>query len=130
VLLVDDNPVNLLVAASMLDHCGVEVVQAENGRQALELLRQEPFELVLMDCLMPELDGFEATAAIRARARPDAPPPPIVALTAEILPSDAGRYRAAGIDDQVIKPVTEEALVATLLKWGNRCHLPDPQVQA
>ncbi len=55
---------------------------------------------------------------------------PIVALTAEILPSDAGRYRAAGIDDQVIKPVTEEALVATLLKWGNRCHLPDPQVQA
>ncbi|MEO3714348.1 response regulator [Roseateles flavus] len=117
VLLVDDNPVNLLVAASMLDHCGVEVVQAENGRQALELLRQGPFELVLMDCLMPELDGFEATAAWRAEERRmGRPRTPIVALTASTSPQDRAQCEAAGMDDHLQKPFDMQHLLELVVR--------------
>ncbi len=117
VLLVDDNPVNLLVAASMLDHCGVEVVQAENGRQALELLRQGPFELVLMDCLMPELDGFEATAAWRAEERRmGRPRTPIVALTASTSPQDRAQCEAAGMDGHLQKPFDMQHLLELVVR--------------
>ncbi len=117
VLLVDDNPVNLLVAASMLDHCGVEVVQAENGRQALELLRQGPFELVLMDCLMPELDGFEATAAWRAEERRmGRRRTPIVALTASTSPQDRAQCEAAGMDGHLQKPFDMQHLLELVVR--------------
>ena len=123
VLLVDDNPVNLLVAASMLDHCGVEVVQAENGRQALELLRQEPFELVLMDCLMPELDGFEATTAWRAEERRmGRPRTPIVALTASTSPQDRAQCEAAGMDGHLQKPFDMQHLLELVVRHVGRAE--------
>ena len=128
VLLADDNLINRQLARLFLQQLGAQVDEAANGLEAVQRCAGHDYDVVLMDIQMPELDGLSATRRIRA-AGPNRDTP-IVALTAEILPSDAGRYRAAGIDDQVIKPVTEEALVATLLKWGNRCHLPDPQVQA
>ncbi|MBB2486872.1 response regulator [Mitsuaria sp. WAJ17] len=127
VLLVDDSPVNLLVAASMLDHCGVDVVQAENGRQALELLRQGPFELVLMDCLMPELDGYEATAAWRAEeGRLGRTRTPIVALTASTAPQDLERCIAAGMDGYLQKPFDMQQLLELVVRHAGRADQTDP----
>ncbi|MDL5034190.1 ATP-binding protein [Pelomonas sp. APW6] len=117
VLLVDDSPVNLLVAASMLAHCGVEVVQAESGRQALELLRREAFELVLMDCLMPELSGYETTARWREdERRLGRPRVPIVALTASSAPQDRERCEDAGMDGYLLKPFCMEQLMELLMR--------------
>lgn len=119
VLLVDDSPVNLLVAASMLDRCGVEVVQAQNGQEALDHLRAGHFELVLMDCLMPVLDGFEATAAWRAEEqRQGLPRTPIVALTASTAPRDRLQCEAAGMDGYLLKPFDMQQLLELVVRYA------------
>ncbi len=119
VLLVDDSPVNLLVAASMLAHCGVEVDQAENGRQALELMRQGAYDLVLMDCLMPELNGFEATAAWRAEEqRQGRARTPIVALTASTSQLDREQCEAAGMDGYLLKPFDMQQLLELVVAYA------------
>ncbi len=120
VLLVDDSPVNLLVAATMLQRCGLQVTTAEHGLQALELLRAQRFELVLMDCQMPELDGFEATAAWRQEeARRLLPRTPVVALTASAVNDDRQRCTAAGMDDYLVKPFEIDDLLSIVMR-----HLP------
>ncbi len=96
VLLVDDSAVNLLVATTMLERCGLRVTPAENGRQALEQLRAQRFDLVLMDCQMPELDGYAATVAWRQEeARRLLPRTPLVALTASAVDDDRARCLAS-----------------------------------
>jgi PAS domain S-box-containing protein len=118
VLVAEDNPINRLVAAGMLQNLGYEVQTVEDGRQAVEAVGQEPYDLVLMDVHMPEVDGFAATAAIRRReAEQGGGHLPIVALTADAQPQDAEKSLLAGMDDHLSKPMTRERLVAILKRW-------------
>ncbi|MBI5549225.1 MAG: F0F1 ATP synthase subunit delta, partial [Deltaproteobacteria bacterium] len=123
VLLVEDNPVNQMIASKMLQKLGVTVSVAGDGREAIDITAREQFDLVLMDCQMPEVDGFEATAAIRAREAQQgvaAGRIPIVALTASALPGDREKTLAAGMDDHVSKPVTSTALRNAIERWVRR----------
>ena len=127
VLLVEDNPVNRLVAMSMLAPLGLEITEAEDGEQALERLREGIFDLVLMDCQMPVLDGFATTARIRAGdAGADRVRVPIVAFTANALDGDAQRCIAAGMDGYLSKPFTREQLAGTVGHWLSRGAEPQP----
>jgi two-component system, sensor histidine kinase len=120
VLLVDDSPVNLLVATTMLERCGLRVVPAEHGREALEHLRAQHFDLVLMDCHMPELDGYATTVAWRQEeARRLLPRTPVVALTASTVEDDRARCLASGMDDRLVKPFEMDELLAVVAQ-----HLP------
>ncbi|WP_411959349.1 response regulator [Pseudomonas sp. s4] len=110
ILLVEDNPVNQLVAKGMLVKLGCQVQLATQGAEALELLEQDEFDLVLMDCNMPVMDGYEASRRIRQSGRwPDLP---IVALTANAMPEERERCRAAGMNDYLAKPFRREELLA------------------
>ena len=115
VLLVDDSAVNVLVAASMLEHCGLLVDQAENGVEALERLETQAYDLVLMDCQMPRMDGFEATRRWRSHERTHfLSHVPIVALTASAVNGDRERCIQAGMDDYLVKPFEMDDLVAVV----------------
>ncbi|UCJ15871.1 response regulator [Pseudomonas sp. MM211] len=115
VLLVEDNPVNQLVAKGMLSKQGLEVTLANNGEQALERLQEEPVDLVLMDCNMPVMDGYEASR--RIRANPAWQHLPIIALTANALSEERERCLAAGMSDYLAKPFRREELLALLDQW-------------
>lgn len=112
ILLVEDNPVNQLVAKGMLAKLGCQVQLATQGAEALELLAREEFDLVLMDCNMPVMDGYEASRRIRQSGR--WPELPIVALTANAMPEERERCRAAGMNDYLAKPFRREELLAWL----------------
>ncbi len=114
VLLAEDNAVNRKVAVRLLEKRGHTVVAVEDGRQALQALDRERFDVVLMDVQMPEMDGFEAAAAIRARERAEGGHVPIVALTAHAMKGDRERCLDAGMDAYLAKPVSSEELFATL----------------
>jgi two-component system, sensor histidine kinase and response regulator len=116
VLLVEDNLVNQRVATLMLERLGLRADMAVNGRQAVEMFRQAPYGLVLMDCQMPEMDGYEAARAIRLMEG-DRRGAVIIAMTAEALDGDRERCCAAGMDDYIAKPVKLDTLSATLRKW-------------
>ena len=115
VLLVEDNPVNQLVAKGMLVKLGCEVVVAAHGIEALDQLEQQDFDLVLMDCNMPVMDGYEASRQIRRSGR--WLNLPIVALTANAMPEERERCRAAGMSDYLSKPFRREELAALLDQW-------------
>ncbi|MFZ0255028.1 MAG: response regulator, partial [Gammaproteobacteria bacterium] len=118
VLLAEDNPVNRKVAVRALQNLGLAVEVAENGQAAIEATASSAFDLVLMDCQMPQLDGFEATAAIRAREKAEGTPRiPIIAMTALAMRGDRERCLAAGMDDYLSKPFKRDALVALLDHW-------------
>jgi CheY-like chemotaxis protein/HPt (histidine-containing phosphotransfer) domain-containing protein len=126
VLLVEDNLINQSVACLMLARLGLRVTVAENGRDAVEQVRQHPgFDLVLMDCQMPVMDGFEATAIIRRLVAGIATPLPIVALTANTMQGDADRCRDAGMDDFLAKPYSFAQLHQMLARW--LCQRPGQQ---
>ncbi|PMY39018.1 hybrid sensor histidine kinase/response regulator [Pseudomonas sp. GW456-L14] len=115
ILLVEDNPVNQLVAKGMLSKLGCEVTVASQGAEALDVLEHQHFDLVLMDCNMPVMDGYEASRQIRRSGRwPDLP---IVALTANAMPEERERCRAAGMSDYLSKPFRREELIALLDLW-------------
>ncbi|WP_335945350.1 response regulator [Pseudomonas sp. G166] len=115
VLLVEDNPVNQLVAKGMLVKLGCEVSVASHGVEALDQLEQRVFDLVLMDCNMPVMDGYEASRQIRRSGRwSDLP---IVALTANAMPEERERCRVAGMNDYLSKPFRREELAALLDQW-------------
>ncbi len=116
VLLAEDNAVNRLVAERMLRRLGCEVVSASTGHEVLEILATRPCDLILMDCQMPELDGYEATAAIRSRDWP-ANRVPIVAVTANAMDGDRERCLAAGMDDYLTKPLGPDDLATVLARW-------------
>jgi CheY-like chemotaxis protein len=115
VVLVEDNPVNQLVASEMLMSLGCTVRVANSGQESLRAMADEPFDLVFMDCQMPEMDGFEATRrwrldeALRGSARL-----PVVALTANAILGDREDCLAAGMDDYLPKPVSREQLAVAL----------------
>ena len=130
ILLVEDNPVNREIAIAMLDSTACRVTVAENGRQALAQLADQAVDLVLMDCQMPELDGFEAVRLIRASGgggpgalavRGDVP---VIALTANALSGDRERCLEAGFDDYLAKPYGETALLGMLRHWLPRQAAP------
>jgi two-component system, sensor histidine kinase len=118
VLLVEDNAVNRMIGAEMLKSFGVEVIEAEDGQQALTLLEQQRVDLVLMDIQMPVLDGYAATRGAREReAKLRLPRVPIVALTANAFDEDAAQAMAAGMDAHLAKPYSREQLRELVQRW-------------
>jgi signal transduction histidine kinase/CheY-like chemotaxis protein/HPt (histidine-containing phosphotransfer) domain-containing protein len=127
VLLVEDNPVNQRVAQRLLDLHGLDVTAVGDGRQAVERLEREPFDLVLMDCLMPVMDGYMATRLWRERERTTGTAHlPIVAMTANAMAGDRERCLAAGMDDYISKPLDRAALAQLLKKWLEISQAPPP----
>ncbi len=122
VLLAEDNLVNRKLAEALLSKRGHSVAAARNGREALHLLDREAFDLILMDVQMPEMDGFEATAAIRRREARDGGHIPILAMTAHAIKGDAERCLRAGMDAYVAKPIRPEelfqAISSVTLRWN------------
>jgi PAS domain S-box-containing protein len=118
VLVAEDNFVNQKVIRRTLEKWGVEVQIANNGREVLEWLSREPFHLVLMDCQMPEMDGYEATRRIRAYEQPRGLHMPIIALTANALEGDREKCLECGMDDYLTKPVNPDLLWEKLVQWG------------
>jgi PAS domain S-box-containing protein len=116
VLLVEDSPVNQAVAEQMLRLSGCDVETAPDGIAALAALRRTTFDLVVMDCMMPGMDGYEATAELR-RLEAGARRTPVVALTASAMAGDRERCLAAGMDDYLSKPFRMEELSAVLERW-------------
>jgi len=114
VLIVEDNPINQEVASELLRAAGLVVETADDGRQAVQRVLAEPFDLVLMDMQMPVLDGTSATREIRAAGR-DALP--VIAMTANAFGEDRAACLAAGMNDHVGKPVDPDVLYATLVRW-------------
>jgi CheY-like chemotaxis protein/HPt (histidine-containing phosphotransfer) domain-containing protein len=125
ILLAEDNPVNQRVAIHILQKAGHSVLPVGNGCQALEALAREPFDLVLMDVQMPEMDGFEATNAIRTQEKITGRHQPIVAMTAHAMKGDRERCLEGGMDDYVSKPVRADELLRALQKLA-----PCPGVEA
>ena len=118
VLLVEDNAVNRLVGSEMLRSFGYEVVEAEDGAEALDHVQRMPVDLILMDCQMPVMDGYEATRRIREReVRLGLAHTPIVALTADAFDEDVAQALAAGMDAHLAKPYTRNQLRETLSNW-------------
>ena len=113
ILLVEDNRINRLVAREMLGAEGHRVIEAHDGREGIKLAASQPFDLILMDISMPEVDGVTATGVIRSSDGPNRATP-IIALTAHALPEDEDRFLAAGIMGTLIKPLTQEALIDIL----------------
>ena len=140
VLLVEDNPVNQEVALAVLQDLGIEAVSAWSGEEALEKLMADRFDVVLMDCQMPKLDGYATTSRFRDwETEQQRPRTPIVALTANALSGDAEKCYAAGMDRHLSKPFTSDALLQVLescfgeaapavalgchsRRQGGRCH--------
>ena len=114
VLVVEDNPVNQLVAAEMLKRLGLHADVAGNGAEALEVLDRLPYDLILMDCQMPVMDGFEATRRLR---KTDGPRLPVIAMTANAIRGDRERCLDAGMDDYLPKPVRISELKAMMRRW-------------
>lgn len=120
VLLVEDNPVNEMVARKMLEKLGLDSVTAGNGHEALDILERESVDVVLMDCQMPEMDGFEATRRLRERERlTESDALPVIAMTANVMEGDRELCLQAGMDDYLGKPVRMDELESTLRRWLN-----------
>jgi two-component system, sensor histidine kinase len=118
VLVVEDNPVNRMIAEEMLQSLGINVVEAADGMQALEAIASNPVNVVLMDCQMPVMDGYTATQRIRERElQRGLPRTPIVALTANAFDEDAAHALAVGMDAHLSKPYTRDQLRDMLSTW-------------
>ncbi|HRP24256.1 MAG TPA: response regulator [Thauera sp.] len=130
ILLAEDNPVNQQVAQAMLAKLGLQAVIVANGEEALQQASRERFELILMDCHMPIMDGYQASAAIR-RAEGGTRRVPIIALTANVMEGNRDQCLAAGMDDFLAKPYDLEQLRTTLLRWMRmNDDAPQPPAQA
>ena len=123
ILLVEDNVVNQRVAIALLQKAGVRCEVASNGQEAVTALETMPFDMVLMDCQMPVMDGFEATRRIRAREAQEGGHIPIIAMTANAQKGDRERCMASGMDDYLAKPVNVVNLHRTLERWTARMKI-------
>ncbi len=119
ILLAEDNAVNRKLATALLQKRGHQVVATENGREALNALERENFDLVLMDIQMPVLDGLDAIHAIRAKEQSSGSHLPIIALTAHAMKGDRERCLAAGADEYVTKPIRTPDLLAAIDRATN-----------
>ena len=128
ILLVEDNLLNQEVATAMLEHAGALVRTADNGQQALDRLRDEPFDCVLMDMQMPVIDGLQATRAIRAN--PLTAATPVLAMTANARSEDRARCIDAGMNAFMTKPILPELLYATVARWLAPRAAPGPAGEA
>jgi two-component system sensor histidine kinase/response regulator len=117
VLVAEDNEVNQIVAGAMLRRLSCTVDLAGDGAEVLQLLEQGTYDLIFMDCMMPGLDGYAATAEIRRRQGVDGHIP-IVAMTANAMEGDRACCLAAGMDDYLSKPVNRDALARMLDRWA------------
>jgi CheY-like chemotaxis protein/HPt (histidine-containing phosphotransfer) domain-containing protein len=117
VLLVEDNDINQMVAVGILTGLGYQADVAGDGQVALEMAARRGYDAILMDCRMPRMDGFTATAELRRRESLGAKPTPIIAMTASALVADRERCLAAGMDDYLAKPVNPAELAAALRRW-------------
>ena len=125
VLVAEDNVINQMVTLGQLEKLGYHADLAINGLEVLIALRKTDYGIILMDCQMPEMDGYEATRRIRAERNPSRPPY-IIAITAHAMAGDSAKCLAAGMDDYISKPVKLEELEAKLTRWEN----PDSQPSA
>jgi PAS domain S-box-containing protein len=116
VLLADDSPANLMVGVGMLERLGLQVDTVSNGLEAVDALRTRPYDLVLMDIGMPEMDGIEATREIRKLGGETARIP-VIAMTAHVMKGDREKILAEGLDDYICKPVNAGELIARLQHW-------------
>jgi CheY-like chemotaxis protein/HPt (histidine-containing phosphotransfer) domain-containing protein len=126
VLIAEDNEVNQEVAREILLDAGCTVDLVMTGAAAVEAVESQTYDLVLMDCQMPEMDGFEAARRIRSRSTAGSGRIPIIALTANAIAGDRERCIAAGMDEYVSKPVDPEALYAAVLSLLQPNHAPPP----
>ena len=114
ILLVEDNPVNQMVAQAMLEKMGYEVITAVNGQQGVDVMKSQAIDLVLMDLHMPVMDGYEATRQIRELMDRRVP---ILAMTADAGMGDKDNCLAAGMDDHLPKPIKMEVLQQVVESW-------------
>ena len=117
VLVVEDSPVNRLVAVHVLERCGFRSHVVNDGREALGALSTQRYDAVLMDCQMPDIDGYEATRELRRREAGRARHTPVIAMTAHAMAGDREKCLAAGMDDYIAKPVRSQTLVEVLRRW-------------
>jgi len=117
ILVAEDHPINQLVAVRQLEAFGYEVTAVSNGREALAVLEESTYDLILMDCQMPEMDGYETARRLRSRTAGGLPRLPIVALTAHALKEDLDRCLEAGMDDYITKPFHPDTLRRTVERW-------------
>jgi CheY-like chemotaxis protein len=118
ILLAEDNQINQRIAMRLLEKLGLQADAVANGREAVEALSRTQYDLILMDCQMPEMDGYEATAVIRNKER-NTRHTPICALTANAMDGDRERCLASGMDDYVSKPIGLEKLRGVIERWVN-----------
>lgn len=117
ILLVEDNQVNQMVAKKMLEKCGYLVFVASNGEESIQQLELSDFDLILMDCQMPVMDGYEATQTIRKLSHPHKSKIPIIALTANAMKSDEEKCLNAGMNDFLTKPIRLDTLSSKVEQW-------------
>jgi CheY-like chemotaxis protein len=121
ILMAEDVKVNVMVAAGLLHSMGHELDTAENGLAALDMLRNNDYDLVLMDCQMPVMDGYQCTEAIRSGTSGVRNPQiPIIAMTAYAMSGDREKCLAAGMNDYVSKPIEAKLLAKAISKWGRK----------
>ena len=130
ILVVEDNLINQKVALRILAKIGHRADVASDGEQALAALERRRYDVVLMDCQMPVLDGFGATARLREREAGADRRTPIVAMTANALAGDRQRCIDAGMDDYISKPITPESLAEVVERWLERARAPEPSAVA
>lgn len=118
ILIAEDNRTNMMIATEILEQYGCHITPAGNGFEAIERASKQDFDLIFMDCRMPEMDGYEATGCIREyESKKGLPAMPIIALTANAMKGDRDACLAAGMDDYMSKPMKKTKLAAMLVKW-------------
>ena len=123
ILLAEDNPVNQMIAATLLEKYGCTIITAINGKEAVQKFQDHNFDMVLMDCHMPEMDGYEATREIRKLELSEARKRiPIIAFTANMASNNNDKFLDAGMDDLLTKPVIQFNLENMLAKWLSKNH--------
>ena len=124
ILLAEDNKANQFISKAMIESVGSSVVIAENGLEVLDKVKEQVFDLILMDCQMPEMDGFEATEKVRSMDNPALANIPIVALTADVQKETRENCLQKGMNDFVSKPFTLDDITTLIQKWVKKEDSP------